>query len=67
MSAGTSNTGEPLSADFFARAQLLALVNRLAEPELGLETRLDLVEQMRRVLDSATLEPVTATPAAQLW
>lgn len=33
-----------------ARAQLRELVNRLAEPQLELDARLDLVEQMRRVL-----------------
>jgi site-specific recombinase XerD len=34
----------------FARAQLRELANRLAEPQLELDARLDLVEQMRRVL-----------------
>jgi site-specific recombinase XerD len=34
----------------FARAQLRELANRLAEPQLELAARLDLVEQMRRVL-----------------
>ncbi len=34
----------------FVRTQLRELVNRLAEPQLGLEARMDLVEQMRRVL-----------------
>jgi integrase len=34
----------------FARVQLRELVNRLAEPQLDLEARMDLVEQMRRVL-----------------
>jgi hypothetical protein len=36
--------------------QLLALATRLAEPHLGLEARLDLVEQLRCVLDGKTLE-----------
>jgi len=34
----------------WARAQLRELVNRLAEPQLELDARMDLIEQMRRVL-----------------
>ncbi len=62
------------------RALLLELVSRLAEPQLGLDARLDLVEQMRRVLrhePPAQLEyPIDGAgaaayaalaPAAQPW
>jgi hypothetical protein len=54
--AWPKENSEPLSVDLFARAQLLALANRLAEPQLGLEMRLDLVEQLRCVLTGQTLE-----------
>ena len=36
-------------------AELLALATRLAEPELGLGVRLDLVDQMCRMLNHKTL------------
>jgi len=36
------------------REQLLELAARLAEPELGIESRLNLVEQVRRVLNHNT-------------
>jgi hypothetical protein len=36
------------------RAQLLALATRLAEPELGVGSRLDLVDQMCQVLNHRT-------------
>jgi site-specific recombinase XerD len=42
------------------RTQLLELVNRLADPDLGYEGRLDLVEQMRLRLDHAD-NPIPAT------
>jgi hypothetical protein len=39
------------------RAQLLELAARLAKPELGVESRLNLVEQVRQVLNhSAPLD-----------
>jgi hypothetical protein len=52
--------GAPLYVDLFARARLMELVNRLAEPQLGVEMRLDLVEQMRCVLNGKMLEPAVA-------
>jgi site-specific recombinase XerD len=42
------NTDAPVSAN--ERVQLLGLLNRLAEPQLGLDARLDLIEQMRHLL-----------------
>jgi hypothetical protein len=41
---------EPLSIPLFTRAVLLALTNRLAEPELDARLRLDLVAQLRTML-----------------
>jgi hypothetical protein len=56
LTAAAEDASEPLSVDLFARAQLLALANRLAEPQLGLEMRLELVEQLRGVLTCQMLE-----------
>lgn len=42
---------EPLSIPLFTRAALLVLTQRLAEPELEKGLRLELVEQMRAMLD----------------
>jgi len=53
------DAGEPLYADLFTRAQLLALANRLAEPQLDVEARLGLVEQMRCMLNGKLPELVT--------
>jgi hypothetical protein len=47
--AGTGDTGAQVSAG--ERAQLLELLNRLAEPQLVPEVRMSLVEQIRRTLD----------------
>ncbi len=55
-----ADASEPLYADLFTRAQLLALANRLAEPQLDVEARLDLVEQMRCMLNGKLPEPVAA-------
>jgi len=76
--AGANDTGEPVNPD--ERVQLLELVGQLAEPQLGLEMRLDLVSQMRRVLNGGPPEQIefpivetgAAVPAAlasisQLW
>ena len=52
------NPGEPLPA--VKRMQLLELVGQLAQPQLGLEMRLDLVAQMRHVLNGKT--PMPACP-----
>ena len=46
------------------RSHLLALLDRLAEPELDLDTRLDLVAQMRLVLNSQVLELATHVACA---
>ena len=43
-----NHAGGPVGPD--ERARLLALLDRLSEPQLGLDVRLELVEQMRRVL-----------------
>ena len=43
------------------RAQLLELATRLAEPELGVESRLDLVDRMRQ---SAEPQPAAGGEAA---
>lgn len=52
----TDNIGDPISAS--ERIRLLELVSRLAEPQLSLNARLNLVEQMRRVLDHDPPEQV---------
>jgi integrase/recombinase XerD len=52
----TDNTGDPISAG--ERAQLLELASQLAVPQLDLDVRLDLVDQMRQVLQCETLEQV---------
>jgi hypothetical protein len=44
------NTADPLVNDD-ERAHLLELATQLAEPGLGVELRLDLVDQLRRVLN----------------
>ena len=52
------DTVESLTVHPFARAALLALASRLAEPELEPTTRLELVEQLRGVLNGKVPEPV---------
>ena len=54
----TDKLDEPVRVD--ERLQLLGLVSQLASPELGLDTRMDLIEQMRRVLNCETLESALA-------
>jgi hypothetical protein len=54
--AEVDDANEPVNAS--ERAQLLNLVSRLAEPQLDIETRLDLVAQMRCVLDSGPPEQI---------
>ena len=51
-------TGEALTMHLFTRAALLALVNHLAEPELKPELRLDLVEQLRGILNGKLPETI---------
>jgi hypothetical protein len=50
LAAGTAEASELLVIHPFARAALLALAKRLAEPRLSQATRLNLVEQLRGVL-----------------
>jgi hypothetical protein len=49
---------EPLTIHPFTRAALLSLSNRLAEPELNSETRLELVQQLQGILNGKVPEPV---------
>jgi len=49
------NTDKPV-----ARSQLLVLIDQLAVPQLGVEVRLDLVTQMRHLLNGKTPEPILA-------
>jgi len=50
-----SNIGQELEEN--QRGQLLALANQLAEPELGREVHLELVDQMRFVLNGKPQTP----------
>lgn len=72
------NTSELVSTD--ERTYLLVLVAQLAEPQLSLDVRLSLVEQMRCVLNCETAEPIRVpieeadatawvelAPVAQSW
>jgi hypothetical protein len=59
--ARAGNAGEPVSIG--ERARLLALLDRLTEPQLDLEVRLALVAQMRSVLNLAE----SPTPAGDPW
>jgi hypothetical protein len=47
--AGIGDTGVTTSAE--ERVQLLELLNRLAEPQLDIKVRMDLVKQIRCLLD----------------
>jgi hypothetical protein len=47
--AGTGDASMAMSAK--ERVQLLELLNRLAEPQLDSEVRMNLVEQIRRLLN----------------
>ena len=42
------------------RVQLLAVIDQLAVPQLGVEVRLDLVAQTRHLLNGQTPEPMLA-------
>ena len=61
--ARANNAGEPVGID--ERTRLLALTDRLAEPQLSLEARLALAEQMRCVLNHAE-NSATAVPPQQM-
>jgi hypothetical protein len=54
----SAEAGEPPSTA--KQTHMLELVNRLAEPQLGVELRLDLVEQLRCVLNGKMLQPAVA-------
>jgi hypothetical protein len=58
--AKVDDAGEPVSID--ERTRLLALVDQLAEPQLSLEARLVLVEQMRCVLNHTENLATANTP-----
>jgi integrase len=58
LTAETDNPGEPLPA--VKRVQLLKLVGQLAQPRLGHQMRLDLVAQMRHVLNGKAPVPIAA-------
>ena len=51
---------EPTHEEILPRIQLLTMIEQLAVPQLCLETRLDLVTQMRHLLNGQTLEPALA-------
>ncbi len=51
---------EPNNDKPVARTQLLVLIDQLAVPQLGVELRLDLVTQMRHLLNGKTPEPMLA-------
>jgi hypothetical protein len=46
--------------DTLPRTQLLAVIDQLALPQLGVELRLDLVAQMRHLLNGQTASPALA-------
>ena len=60
MSEIPVSAGDSVNPD--ERAQLLELVGQLAEPQLGLELRLDLVAQMRYVLNGRPPEQIDIPP-----
>jgi Phage integrase family len=51
---------EPTNEDTLPRVQLLAMIDQFALPQLCLETRLDLVTQMRHLLNGQTPQPALA-------
>ncbi len=51
---------EPTSEDTLPRVQLLVMIDQLAVPQLGVEMRLDLVAQMRHLLNGQTSPPALA-------
>jgi hypothetical protein len=56
----TEDVKEPTHEDKLPRVQLLAMIDQLATPQLCLETRLDLVAQMRHLLNGQTSPPALA-------
>jgi hypothetical protein len=51
---------EPMHTDVLPRTQLLAVIEQLAVPQLCVETRLDLITQMRHLLNGQTPQPALA-------
>jgi len=58
--AKTSDVKEPNNDDALARTQLFAVIDQLAAPQLCVEVRLDLVTQMRHLLNGHTPQPALA-------
>ncbi len=58
--AKTADVKEPSNDDAVPRLQLLAVIDQLAVPQLGVELRLDLVTQMRHLLNHQTSPPALA-------
>ena len=61
--AKTSDVKEVSNDDALARTQLFAVIDQLAAPQLCVEVRLDLVTQMRHLLNSKTPQPALAAIA----
>jgi integrase/recombinase XerD len=51
---------EPNNAEALTRTQLLAVIDQLAAPHLSVDVRLDLVTQMRHLLNGQTPQPALA-------
>jgi hypothetical protein len=51
---------EPTNEETLPRVQLLAMIDQLALPQLCVETRLDLVVQMRHLINGHTPQPALA-------
>ncbi len=58
--AKTEDVKEPTSENTVPRVQLLAMIDQLAVPQLCLETRLNLVAQLRHLLNDHTPQPTLA-------
>jgi integrase/recombinase XerD len=58
--AKTEDVKESSNDDTLTRTQLLAVIDQLAAPQLCVETRLDLVAQMRHLLNGQTSQPTLA-------
>jgi hypothetical protein len=52
ISAESEDVKEPMSLDMFTHAHLLNLIDQLAAPQLEVDARLNLIEQMRGMLKS---------------
>jgi site-specific recombinase XerC len=58
--AKSHDVKEQANEDTIPRVQLLAVIEQLAVPQLRLEVRLDLVAQMRHLLNGQTSQPALA-------